>query len=1045
MAFSPASATRAVITYGLALAAALAAARPAAARIDFALPGFREEVVAAGLPFATAVAFAADGRLFIALKSGVVRVWRDGVLLPEPFLDLSAQVNDVYDRGLLGLALHPDFPATPYLYLLFTRDPPGVAADGAGARVARLVRVEADPRADHDVALPGMDQAQNPSCLAAPPPGGCPGHVVLLGRNSLRPYIGDEYDGRNTARASCMAGGSMGTLPLALPGDDPEEPWPAGTSRPIEDCSPADARTHTIGTVAFGSDGALFVSAGDGAEFSEVDPRALRALLPDSLAGKILRIDATTGAGLPDNPFFDPACPGCNRSKVWALGLRNPFRFAIDPATGEPVVGDVGWNTWEEVNRGRGANFGWPCYEGAPATGFEGGATVSAPQPGYAASTATAFACAQLFARGADAVRAPVFAYGHEADGFGGSGGASVNAGAFYRGDAYPPELHGALFLLDYSRRWIRALVFDPAGAARVVNVGRETTSGMVQVIEGPGGDLHVVVFSAAGGEVRRLRYEPGTTPPVAIAAAAPNAGRAPLTVQFDAAASFDPDGGALAFAWEFGDGATSTAARPTHTYATPGDYVATLTVRETAPPHATAQATVVVFSGTEAPTATIAAPAPGRTYRIGDRIAFSGGGTIDGSAAPPERLAWQLRLQHNEHVHFTSLGSGSAGSFVVEEHGDATALELCLTVATNASLAATRCVALRPETARLTVDSEPPGMGVVYEDEGVLLTTPAEVAPIVGSRQRLTVPFVQNFLTFAGWADGDEAASREVAIDAGPIGLRALFANRPPRPRAAVVPVRGVAPLAVAATAAGSSDPEAGPLAVQWDFGGEAAARTSRAGHTFALPGSHAVQLAVVDPPGARATDVVVVTVEPPACACAAGEADDDGDGVCDRVDRCTAAAGLERLRLALRERAEGRERRLRLRALLVQPGFDPVRDGLQLRVDDPCGRPLAAVVLAAGDGWLALRSGWVWRGVDAGSGRLRVVVQPESGRAGSWRIRLDAARLPAGAGVAAIPAAVVVAGAGGCAEAAPAGSAQALGCRSRGGGREVRCEPPR
>jgi len=489
---------------------AFSLATPAAqAAIEFEHPGFSEEVVAADLPFATAVAFTADGRIFIALKSGVVRVWRDGTLLPTPFIDISEQVNDVFERGLLGLALHPDFPAQPFVYLLFSRDPPGVVADGAGGRVARLIRVEADPLADHDVARAGMDQARNPGCLADPPEGGCPGHVVLLGRNSLRPLIGDESNGRDTSRASCMEGGSMGTVPIVLPADDPVLPYPEGTSRPSEDCSPIDERTHTIGTVAFGRDGALFVGAGDGANFNVVDHRALRSLMLDSLAGKILRIDPATGDGLPDNPYFDSACPSCNRSKVWARGLRNPFRFAIDPLTGEPVIGDVGWNTWEEVNRGRGANFGWPCYEGGPLAGLEGGVTASLVQGDYAAHETTGTACAQLYAAGVDSVRASIFAYSHAGDGFGGAGAAAVNAGAFYAGDSYPAEFANALFLLDYSRRWIRTLAFDEAGTATVGNFGRESEAGMVQIVNGPDSNLYVVVFAGTSSEVRRIRYTP--------------------------------------------------------------------------------------------------------------------------------------------------------------------------------------------------------------------------------------------------------------------------------------------------------------------------------------------------------------------------------------------------------------------------------------------------------------------------------------------------------------------------------------------------------
>jgi glucose/arabinose dehydrogenase/PKD repeat protein len=1027
--------------------AAVAAAAPVHGRIDFELPGFREEVVAAGLPFATAVVFDRDGRMFIALKSGVVRVWRDGALVPEPFIDLSDQVNDVFDRGLLGLALHPQFPEEPYVYLLFTRDPPGVLPDGSGGRVARLVRVTADAGVDHVRAAPGMTAAQNPSCLAAPPPGGCPGHVVLLGRNSLRPFIGNELDGRDTSRASCMAGGAMGSLPLVLPADDPGADYPEGTRRPIEDCSPVDERTHTIGSVAFGKDGALFVSAGDGANFNEVDPRALRSLMLDSLAGKVLRLDPDTGDGLPDNPFFDPDCPGCNRSKVWSRGLRNPFRFAIDPVDGEPVIGDVGWNTWEEVNRGRGANFGWPCYEGAPVAGLEGSDTESRAQPGYAASAATAIACAQLFARGSDAVQAPLFSYAHEGDGFGGSGGAAVNAGAFYRGDSYPEELRGALFLLDFDRRWIRALRIGTSGRAGVIDVGRESRAGMVQITEGPGGDLYVVVFAGTGSEVRRIRYSPGNTPPVAVVEAAPVAGDVPLAVQFEGGASFDPDGQSLDFAWDFGDGGSSDDANPQHVYLDAGTFAATLTVTETTSPFASASRSVLVRAGTIPPTAVIFAPSPGSTYRIGDRIAFSGQGTASGVAAAGEQMSWELHLRHNQHVHIASVGSGTGGSFAVEDHGDATSLELCLTVVQSAALAATDCVELSPELGEVRIGSDPPGMSVVYEDEGLLLTTPVVIAPVVGSTQRLTVPFVQQFRTFAGWDDGEAGASRDVVIGEVPVELLARFVNRPPVAKAGVAPRSGTAPLPVTATAVASLDPEAGPLAVRWRFADEATSHMLRATHTFALPGEYTVDLTVTDPLGASSTDRVTVEVAAPACACGPAEPDGDGDGVCDRFDVCAAAGVMEDVRLVLYPGGTAGTQRLSLRAAVRAGAMDPVATGLRLQLADLCGTVLVDAVVPGGDDWVAVRDGWIWRGRHPGLGRLRLAVQQRTGDAPNrWWVRLAARGASAAIDAAEVPASLALSFADvGCAESGLAGPEPRPRCRSIGSGRALRCEAPR
>ena len=419
----------------------LVAASPAGAILTGLPTGFVDELVVGGLPFPTAVAFTPDGKMLVALKRGEVRIYQ-GTTPLGTFIDIADRVHDNHDRGLLGVAAHPDFPATPYVYLLYAHDPPGVYPDGVdpsappptsvSARVAQLLRVEADPATGYTTAKPGTE-------------------VVLLGTNSTRANIGSENNGRDTAFASCMS-------PLNMSGT------------PVEDCLATDEDSHTIGTVVFAPDGSLFVSSGDGSNYSSVDKRAMRAQNLDSLSGKILRIDPLTGAGLPGNPFFDPANPSKNRSKVWAYGLRNPFRISIHPATSEPFIGDVGWNTWEEIDTGKGANFGWPCYEGGPVSGSESGTTTSLQQPGYRSNAVTGPQCQALYNQGLGAVKAPTFSYDHSI------GGASANGGAFYTGGPYPPMYDGALFIADYSRRWIRYLTFDAQGNATVHPFGAADT-----------------------------------------------------------------------------------------------------------------------------------------------------------------------------------------------------------------------------------------------------------------------------------------------------------------------------------------------------------------------------------------------------------------------------------------------------------------------------------------------------------------------------------------------------------------------------------------
>ena len=254
-----------------------------------ALPGSQPRRVATLPPFTlVGMAFAPDGRLFVWQKNGVVRVIKNGQLLPTPFIDLSAQVNTFDDRGFWGLAFDPHFASNGYVYMSYTFENGG-NPNSSAPRTSRLTRVTANP-ANPDVALPGSE-------------------MVILG--------------------------SIGTPPCSgLPAN--------------ADCIAADSGSHTLGALHFAPDGTLFVGSRRRRRAAIADT-SLRAQDLDSPNGKILRINPD-GSAPPDNPFYD----GTNswRSRVWLYGVRNPFGFTLHPATGEIFFGDVGWNTWEEVNHG---------------------------------------------------------------------------------------------------------------------------------------------------------------------------------------------------------------------------------------------------------------------------------------------------------------------------------------------------------------------------------------------------------------------------------------------------------------------------------------------------------------------------------------------------------------------------------------------------------------------------------------------------------------------------------------------------------------------
>jgi glucose/arabinose dehydrogenase/chitodextrinase len=385
--------------------------------------GFVEDVVVSGLDVPVAMAFLPDGRTLVVEKGGVVRVVKNGSLLPTPFIDLSSRVNDYWDRGMLGIAVDPDFTTNGHVYLYYVYENDPAVYDGP--KTARLTRVTASG----DTAAPASE-------------------VVILGS---------------------MAGPSCGGMP-------------AGS-----DCIPADSPSHNGGSITFAPDGTIFLTTGDGSSFNMVDEMALRAQSVDSLSGKLLHI-TRAGQGISTNPFWNGNASAI-RSKVWSLGLRNPFRGTLRPGGGQPYIGDVGWSLYEEVNVATaGANLGWPCYEGPNRqAGYEGLST-----------------CQTLYAQGPSAVRSPLTSYAH--DGV----TASITGGVFYTGTGYPTAYQSAYFFGDYARGFIKYMQVNASdGVVGAVNDFSSGVPGPVQIAMGPDGWLYYVAINT--GEVRRIRYVPVT------------------------------------------------------------------------------------------------------------------------------------------------------------------------------------------------------------------------------------------------------------------------------------------------------------------------------------------------------------------------------------------------------------------------------------------------------------------------------------------------------------------------------------------------------
>jgi glucose/arabinose dehydrogenase len=782
-------------------------------------------VVLRDLPISTAIAFASSQKAYLALKIGIIRVVENGTLLKTPFIDLSAIVNKATDRGLLGLAVDPDFPQKPFIYISYVWDPPGYAPDAHDPRLIRIARLTADASKNYNEALPDSLE-------------------VIVGKNSVAANMAGPVppgDPNIPERASCMTG-------LTIDGE------------PIQDCIAADATSHTAGTLIFGPNRTLFISLGDGASYDGPSRVALRTQNLDSLSGRVLRIDPDTGKGLSDNPWFEASNPSSNRSRTWAYGFRNPFRITLRPSNTDAYIGDVGSSYYEEINVGKGANFGWPCYEG----GFldrqqqQGEATTSAQQPGYRAHPRTAEPCAAMYAQGQNAVIKPFFTYRHPYDQNGKDLGSSVTGLAFFNGTKYPAKYKGALFYADYARLWIRYLTFDSTGRPTSHDFATEVGSnlGAVELLSGPDKSIYAVYIDLVTrtSQVRKFRHiNDGDTTPIVKASVSPSSGSVPLVVNAVASQSVHPTGKPLAFSWDFGDGTKVDVADTEHVYTKAGTYTVTIKVSEKSAPFASATDSFTVRAGANAPVVKIDTPVMGTQYQIGEPIAFSG--SVTGESPGNVTLSWAIIQIHNEHTHLVKEVEGKSGSFIPEEHSDNTKYQLCLLATSTQGLTDQKCLEIPPRTAAYVFDSRPTGATLTYVDEEHDVVAPYKADPIVGSEQTLYASPFFGGRSFVGWSDGNRNQTRRFTTQPGSRTFTAVYENRAPRALISTALTQGTRKgRTIVLDARSSSDPEGEALKYRWELSDRTRYQGAVLRKTFRRDGLFSVTLRVTDPLGAQA-----------------------------------------------------------------------------------------------------------------------------------------------------------------------------------------------
>lgn len=618
------------------------------------------------------------------------------------------------------------------------------------------------------------------------------------------------------------------------------------------DCLPADAGTHAIGGIRSDADGTLWVGVGDGASPGFVDPRSLRSYDEASFSGKVLHVDRV-GRGLPGHPFC-PADADLSHvcTKLQAKGFRYPFKLELRAGAG-PLVADVGWNSREELDVAEpGGNYGWPCYEGSLRT------------PGHADTSA----CAAEYAKeGTSAAsRRPIYDYDH--DGL----NSAIIGGPVYKGSSYPADYRGNYFFGDSSRRYIKRVTLDGDRVTNVQTFGTGWIEGPDLELS-PGGDLVYVDFGNGGagtGSLHRISFaEPGgNQTPQARATAASVAKEPPYAVAFVGSRSSDPDGDGLSYRWTFGDGHGYVTADPTHTYAGPGTYTARLTVSDGRGGSSSAEVTVTV-GGEAPPKATILQPSADSTYRGGETIALRGAGTNgDGKALASSSLSWHVILHHGDHVHDYGNLPGAETSFTVATDHDADSyFEIELTATSESGLTGTEVVEIRPERARLSLESEPDGAPLSYA--GTAVSAPFSKLAAVGFLTTISAPseFVVGDRTyrFSAWSDGgDRVHDITIAGSATTLTARYAAVRRPLAVSFEYAPEAPQAGRSVSFRSTASA-PDGSIVRQAWDLDGDGHfqdASGPTASRTYTSPGTYTVRLFAQDETGASGIATRTVTV---------------------------------------------------------------------------------------------------------------------------------------------------------------------------------------
>ncbi|GAA3747336.1 glucose/arabinose dehydrogenase [Spinactinospora alkalitolerans] len=492
---------------------------------------------------------------------------------------------------------------------------------------------------------------------------------------------------------------------------------------------------HVAGDIAFDSEGDLYLSTGDNTPASApgangyapnndapgynpgYDARRSAGNTND-LRGKILRITVQEDGSytVPEGNLFEPGTEG-TRPEIYVMGVRNPFRMTVDPetdalmwgdygpdaGTADPDRGPMGYVEWQSTSEP--LNAGWPYCHGPNAEYNEWDFATGTPGEFF---DCDAPVNNSHWNTGLTDIPVPATEpqlwYGDSDDdqpwpeltAFGG-GGQGPMGGPVYHYDAdnpapgkFPEHWDGKAFFGEFSQNYLAALTVDgPDGSVSQIenvlpndhldSIAAPPWRGIMDMEFGPDGSLYVLEYGTGfftenpDAGLYRIDYAEGNKTPAGQFTATPSSGQPPLTVEFDASASTDPEGDELTYEWDFtGDGEfTATGPTATHTYEEKGEYFPRLRVTDTSGKFSLVSDTVVV--GNTAPEVTLTTPVDGGFFDWGDPVAFDSTITDpeDGDAVDCARAAWQFGIGHDSHAHPGATGEGCSGTIPTPSDSD--------------------------------------------------------------------------------------------------------------------------------------------------------------------------------------------------------------------------------------------------------------------------------------------------------------------------------------------------------------------------------------